>query len=76
MNTILFVEIHRYIEWCQDGNELQGQDLDKALEEYGVDVDKCLSSNLSELDLELLEKELDELRTQNDVALQIETLLR
>lgn len=64
------------MDWCQDGNELCGKDLDQALEEHGIDIPKYLSSDLSLLDIELIDKELDELRTQNDLALELESLLR
>ncbi|XP_034235929.1 augmin complex subunit dgt3 [Thrips palmi] len=74
-NCLDKIQFRKYNELCQDGDQLYGQALDEALGEFGIDVNKCMSSNLSQLDLELLDKELDELRTQNDVGHEIETLL-
>lgn len=74
-NSLDKAQFQEYKQLCLDGNELRGQELDEALKEYGIDVNKYVSSNLSQLDLELIEKEIDELRIQNDVALEIETLL-
>lgn len=67
--------ISLFFDWSQEGKELQGTQLDQALEGYGVDVHTHLHSDLSESDLELWDQELDELRAQLACAENIESLL-
>ncbi|KAE8744422.1 hypothetical protein FOCC_FOCC008897 [Frankliniella occidentalis] len=65
----------KYTDLQHSGKVLNGEVLDQALEEYGVDVQRILHSNLSDFDVDLNDFELNELRIQNDTAAEVENLL-
>lgn len=74
-NFINSRQLQRYETLCHDGNELSGRELDLALEECGIDVQKMFYSTLSDGDLELCEQEVDSLRVQNECAHEVDCIL-
>lgn len=68
--------IYSRYEALADTSDLHDDRLDEALQACGINISDYLSSELTTFDLDQVDVELKELRAQNDLAADVEALLR